>query len=264
MSKLRSFNCNALFSIACTALFAIPLLTHASPAAAQGCQSALESSTGAVPLSNAASTGNSRGVDEWDVEVVKFSTNLPGVIEIAGTGDDAQDSLYTAGSTETHPLIDSATLATGSRTLRALVPAGLHCIEVAPSEDATGDYEVAATFTDVCHLNDTDDHGDSFLCATPIAISGTDSGEITSTTTTDYDMFKFVVTSTATITIASTGSGHVTGTLYDGSGAFITSNNTDELAANFSVVRSLGAGTYYVQVSGANESSYGIGVSAAP
>jgi hypothetical protein len=264
MSTLRSFFCNVGFSIACTVFFAVPLLTLANPAAAQECQSALESSTGAVALSNAASTSKSKGVDEWDVEVIKFYTPLPGVIEIAGTGDDAEDSLYTEGSSSTHPLVDSATLATGSRTLRALVPAGLHCIEVAPSEDASGDYEVAATFTDVCHLNDTDDHGDSFLCATPIAVDGSDSGEITSGTTTDYDMFKFELTSSATITVASTGTGHVTGSLYDGSGTLVASDNTDLSAATFSIIQSLDAGTYYVKISGADESTYGIGVSAAP
>jgi hypothetical protein len=135
---------------------------------------------------------------------------------------------------------------------------------VAPSASASGDYEVAATFTDVCHLNDTDDHGDSFLCATPIAVDGSDSGEITSGTATDVDMFSFVVTSSATITVASTGTGHVTGNLYDSGGALLASDNTDESAANFSIVSSLSAGTYYVQVSGADESSYGISVSAAP
>jgi hypothetical protein len=217
---------------------------------------------GSVPLDNTQSTNKSKGVDEWDVEVIKFYTLLPGVIEIEATGDDAQDSLYTEGSSETHPLIDSATLATGSRTLQAIVPAGFHCIEVAPSEGATGDYEVVATFTDVCHLGDVDDHGDSLLCATPIAVNGSDSGEITSGTTTDYDMFKFVLTSSATITVASTGTGHVTGSLLDSTGALVASDNTGLSAATFSIVRSLGAGTYYVKISGADESAYGISVTA--
>jgi hypothetical protein len=262
MSKVRSNSHKALLSI--TFLMFLAMTALVRPAAAQDCQSALGSSTGAISLSNAATTTRTKGVDEWDVEVIKIATTLPGVIEVAGTGDDAQDSVYTQGSTETHPLVDSATLATGSRTLRVVVPAGLHCIQVAPSEDATGDYEVAATFTDVCHLNDTDDHGDSFLCATPIAVGGTDSGEITSSVATDYDMFTFVVASSGSITVASTGTGHVTGMLYDGTGALLASDNTDGSAANFSIISSLDAGTYYVRISGADESSYGIGVSATP
>ncbi len=264
MSKLRSVVCKGLFSTAYITVFAILLLTHAGRASAQDCQSALATSSGATALANGSTTTSSKGVDEWDGEVIKIATDLPGVIEIAGTGDDAEDSLYTMGSTSPHPLVDSATLATGTRTLRAVVPAGTHCIQVAPSEDASGDYEVSATFTDVCHLNDTDDHGDSFLCATPIAVGGSDSGEITSGTTTDVDMFSFVVTSTKTITVASTGTGHVTGNLYDSGGALLASDNTDECTANFSIIQSLDAGTYYVQVSGADESSYGITVSAAP
>jgi hypothetical protein len=264
MSKLRSVVCNRSLTTAYITVFAILLLTHAGRAVAQDCQSALESSSGATALANGSTTTSSKGVDEWDGEVIKLATDLPGVIEISGTGDDAEDSLYTMGSTSPHPLVDSATLATGTRTLRAVVPAGVHCIQVAPSEDATGDYEVSATFTDACHLNDTDDHGDSFLCATPIAVGGSDSGEITSGTTTDVDMFSFVVTSTTTITVASTGTGHVTGNLYDSGGALLASDNTDECTANFSIIQSLDAGTYYVQVSGANESSYGITVSAAP
>jgi Bacterial pre-peptidase C-terminal domain len=262
MSKVRSNSRQALLSITFLTLLAITAFVH--PAAAQDCQSALGSSTGAISLSNAATTTRTKGVDEWDVEVIKIATTFPGVIEVTGTGDDAQDSVYTQGSTETHPLVDSATLATGSRTLRVVVPAGLHCIQVAPSEDATGDYEVAATFTDACHLNDTDDHGDSFLCATPIAVGGTDSGEITSSVATDYDMFQFVVASSGSITVASTGTGHVTGMLYDGTGALLASDNTDGSAANFSIISSLSAGTYYVRISGADESSYGIGVSATP
>jgi hypothetical protein len=264
MSKLRSVACNRSLTTACITVFAIFLLTHAGRASAQDCQSALASSSGATALANGTTTTSTKGVDEWDGEVIKIATTLPGVIEIAGTGDDAEDSLYTTGSTSPHPLVDSATLATGTRTLRAVVPAGTHCIQVAPSEDASGDYEVSATFTDVCHLSDTDDHGDSFTCATPIAVDGSDSGEITSGTTTDVDMFSFVVTSSATITVASTGTGYVTGNLYDSGGALLASDNTDESAANFSITQALDPGTYYVQVSGADESSYGISVSAAP
>jgi hypothetical protein len=261
MSKVRSFTRQALFSITFLTLLAITAL--ARPAAAQDCQTALNSSSGAVPLNNASTSTHTKGVDEWDIEVIKFYTSLPGVIEIEGVGDDAQDSLYTEGSSSTHPLVDSATLATGSRTLQVVVPAGLHCLQVAPSA-LTGDYEIDATFTDVCHLGDLDDHGDSFQCATLITMNGSDSGEITSDTTTDYDMFKFVVASSGSITVASTGSGHVTGILYDGTGAPLASDNTDESAANFSILSTLGAGTYYVKVSGADESSYGISVSAAP
>ncbi len=234
----------------------------ASPAAAQDCQTALANSTGAVSMTNASSTSKSKGVDEWDGEVVKVVTPLPGVLEIEGDGDPAQSSLYTAGDTETHPLVDSASLSTGSRTLRAIVPAGTHCIQVAPSSGATGDFEVFATFTDVCHLDAADDHGDSFLCATPIALAGSDSGEILSASEApDLDMFTFVLTTATTVTIASSGSGHVSGTLFDSTGATVATSNAALTSATFSLAnQSLAAGRYYVQVAGAEESSYGISV----
>lgn len=235
--------------------------TLASPAAAQDCQTALANSTGAVSMTNASNTSKQKPVDEWDGEVVKVVTPLPGVIEIEGDGDPAQSSLYTAGDTETHPLVDSASLSTGSRTLRAIVPAGTHCIQVAPSSGATGDFEVHATYTDVCHLDDTDDHGDSFLCATPIALAGSDSGEILSATEApDLDMFTFELTTATTVTFASSG-GYVSGTLFDGTGATVDTSNASLAASTFSLANeSLAAGRYYVQVAGAEESSYGISV----
>jgi hypothetical protein len=235
--------------------------TIAGPAAAQDCQTALANSTGAVSMTNAGTTSKQKPVDEWDGEVVKVVTPLPGVIEIEGDGDPAQSSLYTAGDTETHPLVDSASLSTGSRTLRAIVPAGTHCIQVAPSSGATGDFEVHASFTDVCHLDATDDHGDSFLCATPIALAGSDSGEILSATEApDLDMFTFELTTATTVTLASSG-GYVSGTLFDGTGATVATDNAGLAASTFSLANeSLPAGRYYVQVAGAEESSYGISV----
>jgi len=247
-------------------LFVLALASFAiaaGPAAAQDCQSALANSTGAVAMTNSSTTSSSKGVDEWDGEVVKVMTPLPGVLEISGDGDPAQSSLYTAGDTETHPLVDSASLSTGSRTLSAIVPAGTHCIQVAPADGSTGDFEVSATFTDVCHLSATDDHGDSFLCATPIALDGSDSGEILSATEApDLDMFTFVLTTATTVTLASSGSGHVSGTLFDSTGATVDTSNASLAAATFSLANeSLAAGRYYVQVAGAEESSYGISVS---
>jgi hypothetical protein len=247
----------SLFVLAFASLAAI-----AGPAAAQDCQTALANSTGAVSMTNAGTTSKQKPVDEWDGEVVKVVTPLPGVIEIEGDGDPSQSSLYTAGDTETHPLVDSASLSTGSRTLRAIVPAGTHCIQVAPSSGATGDFEVHATYTDVCHLDAADDHGDSFLCATPIALSGSDSGEILSATEApDLDMFTFELTTATTVTLASTGSGHVSGTLFDSTGATVATNNLGLANATFSLAnQSLATGRYYVQVAGAEESSYGISV----
>jgi hypothetical protein len=249
---------NTFFSITCIALLAISILANSNPAAAQDCQTALESSTGAVALSNGATTTKSKGVDEWSGEVVKITTYLPGVLVIEGAGDSAQSSVYTEGSSSSHPLVDSARLGTDLRELRAVVPAGTHCIQVTPSATATGDFEVAAVFTDACHLGDTDDHGDSFLCATPLTVGGgAASGEVDSSSTADdYDTFTFEQEAAATVTVTSTA-GPVEASLYDSEGALVDTGLTFQIPA-------LAAGRYYVQVSGDDESTYTISVALDP
>jgi hypothetical protein len=254
MFNRRSFTGNALYSLICI-LLAAALLTHTNPAAAQDCQTALASSSGAVALANGTTTTKSKGVDEWDGEVVKIVTPLPGVLVVEGAGNGAQSAVYTQGSSSSHPLIDSARLGTGSRELRAVIPAGTHCIQVVPIASATGDFQVTASFVDACHLSDTDDHGDSFLCATQITVGGaTVSGEIG---TDDYDMFSFEQEAAATVTIENTG-GTVTANLYDSTGALLGTGLTFELPS------SLVVGRFYVQISGDAESTYEISVSLTP
>ncbi len=246
---------NAFFSIPCIALLAISTLANSNPAEAQDCQTALESSTGAVALSNAATTSKKKGVDEWNGEVVKIVTTLPGVLVLEGDGDGAQDSVYTQGSSTSHPLIDSAQLGTDLGELQAVVPAGIHCIQVTPGIDATGDFEVFASFTDVCHLGTVDDHGNSLLCATPIEVGASlpTSGEIGPSSTADHDVFTFEQEDAATVTIASTG-GDVSAGLYDSEGVLLDTGLT------FQIPAALAASRYYVQVSGDDESTYEISV----
>jgi hypothetical protein len=255
MFNPRSFTHDVLSSIVYLMFVATTLLTHTNPAAAQDCQTALASSSGAVALSNGASATTTKGVDEWDGEVVKITTSLPGVLVVEGAGDGAQSAVYTQGSSGPHPLIDSARLGTGLRELKAVIPAGTHCIQVAPGSGATGDFGVTASFVDACHLSDTDDHGDSFLCATQLTVGGDAvSGEIG---TDDLDMFSFEQDAAATVTIETTG-GSVTASLYDSSGALLGTGLTFDLPS------SLAVGRFYVQISGDAESTYEISVSLTP
>ena len=245
---------NPFLSIPCIALFAVSILGGPNRAAAQDCQTALASSTGAVALSNGDSTSKKKGVDEWDGEVVKITTTLPGVLVLEGDGDGAQDSVYTQGSSTSHPLIDSAQLGTGLGELQSVVPAGTHCIQVTPGSGATGDFEVFASFTDVCHLGDVDDHGNSLLCATTLEMGGSPtSGEIDSPSTADYDVFTFEQEDAATVTVNGTG-GTVSAGLYDSEGALLDTGLT------FQIPAALAATRYYVQVSGEDESTYEISV----
>lgn len=266
MFKPFAFIRNTLFSILCATLLAVSISGGASPAAAEDCQTALGSSSQAVALSNGTSTTKSQGIDEWDGDVLKVSTLLPGVIELEASGAGAQSALYTQGSSGSHPLLDRARLGTGLRKLQAVVRAGDHCIQVTPPSGATGTFAVTASFTDVCHLGDVDDHGESVLCATSISVGGTASGEIgPAGTAADFDVFTFELTSAATIQIASTGSTDVAGELYDDDGTLLDSDDNGGTSPNFLIVQLLGAGRYYVQVEGVNDDgTYGLSVSLVP
>lgn len=230
------------------------------------CQSALNGTSGFTILNNGDSTSQTNAVVEWDGEVLKLRTSLSGVLTINATGSTSQGSLYTDGTTSTHPLVDSASVGTSQQALTAIVGAGDHCVQLAPGYGASGDIELTASFEDVCHLGTPDDHGNSFLCATPVTVGGSAaSGEITSTETVDdVDMFVFTLSSSATVTIASTGGEQVGGGLYDAGGSLIASDNTGWSASNFSITQSLSAGTYYVKVTGPDDASYGLSVTSAP
>jgi len=233
------------------------------PARATDCQSALGGSSGFTTVGNGGSTSHTAGVVEWDGEVLKLGTNTSGVLTISASGSRSKGSLFTEGSSSTHPLVGRANIGNNQRELKLVVPAGHHCIELTPGPGASGDVEVIASFVDVCHLGTPDDHGDSFLCATPITVGGSAaSGEITSTESVDdADMFVFTLTSSATVAIASTGGEYVGGSLYDSSGTLITSDNTGWSSSSFSITQSLSAGTYYIEVTGADASSYGLSAS---
>ena len=214
MFNQTAFTRNTSVWVIGVSLFAVSICGATPPVSAQDCQTALGSSMAAVSLTNGTTTSKSKGVDEWDGDVLKVHTPLPGVLVIEGTGDGAQNSLYTEGSSGSHPLVDSAYVGTGLGELEAVIPAGDHCIQVAPGLNAAGDFEVEATFIDACHLGETDDHGGSFLCATPVEVDAEDptGGEITLPSSgNDYDMFTFVLTSAATIGIESAGDTDVAG-----------------------------------------------------
>ncbi|HEX6901117.1 MAG TPA: PPC domain-containing protein [Thermoanaerobaculia bacterium] len=250
--------------IAGAAFFSILIVSTESRAQSPtDCQTELGVTSGYTSLTNGATTTKQKGVDEWDGEVIKIRTSKPGVLTLAGAGTGSQSSLYTDAASGPYPLLDSAQLGTNLRNLQVVVSAGDHCIQVAPPPGATGDLEVQATFTDVCPLGTADDHGDSFLCATPMTVGGGSvSGQISSGTPSDGDMFTFTLGSSATVTIESTGSTtDVEGELYDQDGVLLDSDDDSGTYSNFKIIYpSLPAGKYYVRVKGAN-GSYGLGAS---
>jgi pre-peptidase len=237
---------------------ALVLFLVSAPGFAQACPAEILVSSGFTSLTSGNTASAQKGVDEWDGDVVKISTTMPGTLTVTGTGTGSQSSLYTTAGG--YPaFVDSARLGTGLRDLQAVAPAGDYCVQVRPPAGATGNFTLAVTFVDVCHLGDVDDHGESFLCATPIAIDASDSGEIDSSTADDVDVFTFILGATTTVTIESTGSTDVDGSLFDGQGTFIAADADSGSGANFLISRSLAAGRYYVRVEGA-DGAYGISV----
>lgn len=255
MFNQYAFLRNIFASIPSLALFALPVMGGLSPAAAQSCQDALDSSTGYVALTNGNTATKAKTVDEWDDDVLKITTERPGVITIQSTGPGAQNSLYTEGPTGFHPLIDSAYQGTGLGDLEVIVPAGDHCIQVAPGTTGSAQIEIEATFIDACHLGATDDYGNSFLCAAAFVVDALAvNAEISVPgATSDYDMFTFTLTSATTVTIETTGSTDVAGSLYNNDGVLLESNDNGGNSPNFRIVRSLNPGQYYVRVEGVND-----------
>lgn len=252
-----SFFRNAVLSMLCFALSVLSMTGSAAPAAAQGCQTALNSSTGYTTLTNATSATKTKTVDEWDDDVLKITTHRPGVITIQSSGPDAQNSLYTEGTTGVHSLVDSAYQGTNLGDLEVVVPAGDHCIQVAPTTTGSTQIEIEATFIDACHLGNTDDHGDSFLCASTVAVDASANGAISQPgATSDFDVFAVSLNSSATLTFESSGSTDVAGSLYDDDGVLLESNDNGAGSPNFRIVRSLSAGRYYLRVYGVS-SAYG-------
>jgi hypothetical protein len=259
------FQSNAFVRNAFVSAALMIVLSAVFPAWADDCQTALASSTGYTSLANGGSSNAQRPIDEWEGEVVRLTTSLPGVLTVTGTGAKSQSALYSAASSGTHPRIDAIKLGSGVRNLQAVVRAGNHCIQVAPPSGATGNFTVSVTFTDVCHLGDLDDHGDSFLCATPLTVGGSSAnGEIVySSTTADGDMFSFDLSSSGTVTIESTGSTDVIATLYDSDGDILATDDNGGSSPNFEIVESLAAGRYYVRVEGVStaDGDYSVSVS---
>lgn len=263
MYKNRNTTRNGFFSLT----FAVAFLIAPSSSWADDCQSALSSTTGFTALANGGTSSTEKRVDEWDGEVVKIRTSRPGVLTVAGVGAGSQSSLYTSSNSGPHPLVDRAQLGNDLRELQAVVPAGDHCIAVAPPSGVTGDFTIEASFTDICHLEGMDDHGDSFLCATELTIGESTSGEIeNSGNANDVDMFTFKLTSAETVSIASTGSTDVAASLYDEDGELLDSDDNSGASPNFEIVQSLGAGRYYVRVAGTGtaQGSYAVEVSPVP
>ncbi len=115
---------------------------------------------------------------------------------------------------------------------------------------------------ELCHRDEIDDHGDTFLCATAFA-GGTIEGELANDWGDDHDVFTFVVTEQQTVEITSAGV-DAFGSLLNAVGDRLAANDGGDDGAGFRLVKTLVPGRYFVRVEGARgaEGAYTITVRA--
>jgi hypothetical protein len=101
-----------------------------------------------------------------------------------------------------------------------------------------------------------DDHGNSRADATRILVPSSVRGNIQSGT--DLDFFTFTLTAPTTVTIRTTGLVDTYGTLFTATGSVVTrADDSSDTNLNFSMTRTLIAGTYFVAVEGYDTTDVG-------
>ena len=104
--------------------------------------------------------------------------------------------------------------------------------------------------------NGGDDHSGTFGGASILALNGNRAGQLE--VNGDKDMFRIDVPQSGTLRLSTTGSTDTVGELFDASQTLIATNDdADSSDFNFSIEGRVSAGTYYLLVSGFNDSRTG-------
>ena len=101
----------------------------------------------------------------------------------------------------------------------------------------------------------SDDHSNTRSGATSLSLGGSRSGRIE--TGGDVDYFRVQVSSSGTLRVYTTGNTDTYGTLQNSSGTTLATNDDGGSGTNFSIARSVSAGTYYIAVRGYSSSETG-------
>ena len=115
----------------------------------------------------------------------------------------------------------------------------------------------------LCSSGITDDHADTFLCATPLALGGSTVGELRHLHYTDEDVFEFAVTFPRTVEIRTEGDTDTFGRLDNAQGYRLATDDDGGDDGNFRLVKTLMPGRYLLRVASArfSEGSYRLAVS---
>jgi len=111
-------------------------------------------------------------------------------------------------------------------------------------------FEASRILSELCSRSQTDEHGDSLWCASPLGLGQEVKAEIGNEWGDDDDFFTFLLTDMETVRIESTGSTDTFGSLYDERGYRLQSDDDGGTGGNFRLVKTLTPGRYFVRVTG--------------
>lgn len=203
-----------------------------------------------------------QGVDEFDGDIIGFTSTIPGIVKVSGTGVDVSTFLYEGQACPSGGLFAEANLLSSGGRLAAPFHAGDLRLKVLPYQSSSGEYDLHVRVYDVCGEGESDDHGDSFLCASPQSLTSAGSGQLAATNDDDDDLYTFVLSAQKTVEVKSTGETDTFGSLYNSAGSRLGTANSGGGGPNFRIAQTLAAGRYYVRVEGKDgtEGSYGLSV----
>ena len=127
--------------------------------------------------------------------------------------------------------------------IRRTLSAGTHYVRVESYGSDTGAYTLRLS---AGTSSGGDDHGNSRSSATRVALPSATGGRIQPAN--DVDFFRFEVYAERSVTIETSGGLDTVGTLYDGSGRSLATNDDGGNGFNFRIARRLATDTYYVRV----------------
>ena len=102
----------------------------------------------------------------------------------------------------------------------------------------------------LCRQEETDDHGDDFLCATPLVLGHSVTGEIGNGWGDDRDVFRIRLESLTTVEVRAWGESEFLGELYDRHGQRL--EGSSDTREGLRLVRTLVPGTYFISIGGRN------------
>jgi len=103
-----------------------------------------------------------------------------------------------------------------------------------------------------CRRDEPDDHGDTFACATPVALGRRISAEIGNGWGDDEDVYRFRLSEMAAVAVEAVGEADFAIALYDRFGQRLETAGGDRAL----IVRTLSPGEYFVRVAGGGAGSY--------